>query len=135
MGRVSDMDHGLGADFQTECAGLHVDQNAIRKFVETESRVFGNPLGGDGGGEEGEEENAMRHAGSSIRALLDDPLGLAWGEWPITSIMSTHNFVFGCYWEVGRISEADLCALQRWIALEPEAPAGNWFKRFPSFTL
>jgi hypothetical protein len=34
-----------------------------------------------------------------------------------------------------RISEADLRALQRWIALEPEAPAGNWFKRFPSFTL
>jgi hypothetical protein len=34
-----------------------------------------------------------------------------------------------------QISEADLRALQRWAALEPESPNGNWFKRFPSFTL
>jgi len=34
-----------------------------------------------------------------------------------------------------RISEADLLALQRWLTLEPQAPAGNWFKRFASFTL
>ncbi len=33
------------------------------------------------------------------------------------------------------ISVADLVKLQRWLALEPEAPEGNWFKDFGTFKL
>jgi hypothetical protein len=33
------------------------------------------------------------------------------------------------------IKYADLVRLQQWVASEPEAPAGNWFKDFGSFKL
>ena len=56
---VGDVDDGCGADFETEGAGLHVDEDAVGDFVESEGRVFGNPLGGGGGGgEQSEEEDA-----------------------------------------------------------------------------
>ncbi|MGA8027736.1 MAG: hypothetical protein WB992_11365 [Bryobacteraceae bacterium] len=34
-----------------------------------------------------------------------------------------------------RIPYSDLLRLQRWAATEPEAPQGNWWKDFGSFTL
>jgi hypothetical protein len=35
----------------------------------------------------------------------------------------------------GRISVADFDALQNWLSTDPEVPHGEWYKRFPRFTL
>jgi hypothetical protein len=35
----------------------------------------------------------------------------------------------------GRISVADFDALRDWLASNPEVPNGEWYKRFPRFTL
>ena len=35
----------------------------------------------------------------------------------------------------GRISVADFDALRDWLASNPEVPDGQWYKRFPKFTL
>ena len=35
----------------------------------------------------------------------------------------------------GRIGVADFEALQKWLDTEPEAPDGEWYKRFPTFIL
>jgi hypothetical protein len=35
----------------------------------------------------------------------------------------------------GRISVADFDALRDWLNSNPEVPHGEWYKRFPKFTL
>lgn len=35
----------------------------------------------------------------------------------------------------GRISVADFDVLHDWLNSDPDVPAGEWYKRFPNFTL
>ena len=35
----------------------------------------------------------------------------------------------------GRISVRDFQELKHWLELDPDVPAGKWFKRFPKFIL
>jgi hypothetical protein len=35
----------------------------------------------------------------------------------------------------GRISVADFEALQDWLSSNPDVPHGEWYKKFPKFTL
>ena len=64
------MDDGIGADFQPQCARLHVDQETVGELFEIEGGVFRNPLGRRRGCENGEEKDTWEHWRSLIKSSL-----------------------------------------------------------------